>query len=116
MKKAHKLGQKSEEIAAQFLAHKKHQILDRNWRCRKAEIDLISKHEHTLVFSEVKTRSSERFGQPKEFVSERKESLMKDAAEAYLELKNLDLEVRFDILSIVIKNEGIKIEHLENAF
>jgi hypothetical protein len=41
---------------------------------------------------------------------------MKDAAEAYLELKNLDLEVRFDILSIVIKNEGIKIEHLENAF
>ena len=116
MKKAHKLGQKSEEIAAQFLAHKKHQILDRNWRWRKAEIDLISKHEYTLVFSEVKTRSSERFGQPKEFVSERKESLMKDAAEAYLELKNLDLEVRFDILSIVIKNEGIKIEHLENAF
>ena len=116
MMKTHKLGRKGEDIAAQFLAEKKHNLLERNWRYRKVEIDLISRVEDTLVFVEVKTRSSERFGQPKEFVSERKESLMKDAAEAYLELKELELEIRFDIISIVLKNKSMNIEHLENAF
>jgi putative endonuclease len=116
MIETYRLGRKGEDIAAQFLAKKNHHILERNWRHRKVEIDLISRTEDILVFIEVKTRSSERFGQPKEFVSERKESLMKDAAEAYLELKQLELEIRFDIISIVIKNKGINIEHLENAF
>lgn len=116
MKKAHKLGRKGEDIASHFLAHKKHQIIDRNWRWQKAEIDIISQDHKTLVFVEVKTRSTEHYGQPKEFISSRKEQLMKDAAEAYLELNCLDLEIRFDIISIVMKNEIPKIEHIENVF
>ena len=59
MKKAHKLGRKGEDIASHFLAHKKHQIIDRNWRWHKAEIDIISQAPKTLVFVEVKTRSTE---------------------------------------------------------
>ena len=88
----------------------------RNWRWQKAEIDIISQDEKTLVFVEVKTRSTERYGQPKEFVSLRKEALVKEAAEAYLEINELELELRFDIISLVLKNGIPKIEHLENVF
>ena len=62
------------------------------------------------------TISTERYGQPKEFISLRKEALMKEAAEAYLEINELELELRFDIISIVLKNGTPKIEHLENVF
>ena len=82
----------------------------------KAEINIIPQDEKTLVFVEVKTKSAERYGQPKEFVSLRKEALMKEAAEAYLEINELELELRFDIISIVLKNGTPKIEHLENVF
>jgi len=116
MNKAHELGRKGEAIAANFLIEKKHNILERNWRWKKAEIDLITKNHNFLVFVEVKTRSSQLFGQPKEFVSLHKEELMKDAAEAYITLKNIELEIRFDIVSIIHENKTTKIEHLENAF
>ena len=116
MNKAHEIERKGEAIALHFLACKKHHILEKNWRWQKAEIDIISKDKKTLVFVEVKTRSTERYGQPKEFVSLRKEALMKEAAEAYLEINELELELRFDIISIVLKNGTSKIEHLENVF
>ena len=116
MKKAHEIGRQGEAIDLHFLACNKHNILERNWRWQKAEIDIISQDEKTLVFVEVKTRSTERYGQPKEFVSIRKVALMKEAAEAYLEINELELELRFDIISIVLKNETPKIEHLENVF
>jgi putative endonuclease len=116
MKKAHEIGRQGEAIALHFLACKKHNILERNWRWQKAEIDINSQDEKTLVFVEVKTRSTERYGQPKEFVSLRKEALMKEAAEAYLEINELELELRFDIISIVLKNRTPKIEHIENVF
>jgi len=63
-----------------FLACKKHHILEINWRWQKAEIDIISQDKKTLVFVEVKTRSTERYGQPKEFISLSKEALVKEAA------------------------------------
>ncbi len=116
MNKAHEIGRQGEAIALHFLPCKKHNILEKNWRWQKAEIDIISQDEKTLVFVEVKTRSTERYGQPKEFVSLRKEALMKEAAEAYLEINELELELRFDIISIVLKNGTPKIEHLENVF
>lgn len=116
MSKANEIGRQGEAIALHFLGCKKHNILERNWRWQKAEIDIISQDEKTLVFVEVKTRSAERYGQPKEFVSLRKEALMKEAAEAYLEINELELELRFDIISIVLKNGTPKIEHLENVF
>lgn len=116
MSKAHELGRKGEAIATNFLAKKKHRIIERNWRWKKAEIDLITQHQDVLVFVEVKTRSSPLYGQPQEFISARKIELMKDAAEAYITNENIDLEIRFDIVSIIHKNKTIKIEHIENAF
>ena len=116
MTKAHELGRKGEAIATDFLAQKKHILLERNWRWKKAEIDLITLDQNFLVFVEVKTRSSQQFGQPKEFISPRKEELMKEAAETYITLKNMSFEIRFDIVSIIHKNELTNIEHIENAF
>ena len=77
---------------------------------KNAEIDIISQYEKTLVFVEVKTRSTERYGQPKQFISLHKDTLMKEAAEAYLEINKLELELRFDIISIVLKNGTPEIE------
>ena len=68
MKKAHEIGRQGEAVALHFLLSKKHNIL-KNWRLQKAEIDIISQDKKTLVFVEVKTRSTERYGQPKDFVS-----------------------------------------------
>ena len=65
-----------------------------------------------MVFIEVKIRSCERYRKPKEFVSHLKETLMKEAAHAYLEINELELELHFDIVSIVLKNGIPNIDHL----
>ena len=72
--------------------------------------------KNTLIFVEVKCRSSEKFGQPFEFVNEKKQKLMIDAAEAYLELLNEEYEVRFDIISIILSKLEFKIDHISEAF
>ena len=71
----------------------------------KVEIDIISRDKKTLVFVEFKSRTTERYGRPKEFISLRKEALLKEAAEAYLEINELEVELRFDIITIVKKTE-----------
>jgi len=116
MNKAHQLGQQGESIAQNFLSQKNYTILESNWRWHKAEIDIIAQKNHTLIFVEVKTRSSQKFGQPSEFISVKKQELMKDAAEAYIEQQNENSEIRFDIISIVINSKENHIDHIENAF
>ena len=82
----------------------------------KVEIDIISRDKKTLVFVEFKSRNTERYGRPKEFISLRKEALLKEAAEAYLEINELEVELRFDIITIVLKNRTSMIEQLEYVF
>lgn len=115
MAKHHDIGKKGELIAFSFLMQHKHQILETNWRYQKAEVDLISIDQGILVFTEVKTRSSAKFGNPYEFVSAKKQLLYQDSAEAFLSEKQLDLEIRFDIISILLLDQP-KIEHFKNAF
>lgn len=67
------------------------------------------------MFVEVKTRNSTQFREPYEFVSEKKQTLYQDSAEAYLSINDLDLEICFDIISVVLSNPP-KIEHLKNVF
>lgn len=111
------LGNKGEEIAKIFLKEKNYQILDTNWRFSKAEIDIIAKYEDILIFVEVKTRSYETFGEPESFVDEKKEHLMLDAAQVYMQRMNHDWEIRFDIIGITLR-QGYppKIRHYEDAF
>jgi len=112
------LGNLGEEKASAFLLEKAYLILERNWRKSRFEIDIIAQKEEFIVFVEVKTRSSSVFGEPIEFVSEKKQQMMINAAEVYLELNPQihQPEVRFDIISVIIANNQVKIEHFPDAF
>lgn len=110
------IGRKGEILAAEHLKDKSYQILERNYRFKKSEIDLVCLHDDLLVFVEVKTRSSRSFGEPESFVSEgQKESILK-AAEQYMLDANWKGDLRFDIVAIVSDKAGNEITHLKDAF
>jgi len=110
------LGEKGEKLAAEFLIKNGYQILERNWRFKKAEVDIIAKKNEILAIVEVKTRSSNYFGNPQDFVNQKKIKLLVEAINEYVISKDLDLEVRFDIIAILKNNNNFEIEHLEDAF
>ncbi|TDS56602.1 YraN family protein [Myroides indicus] len=111
------LGKRGEQLAVEYLKEKGYFILKRNWRYEKAEIDIIAMDENTLVFVEVKTRSTLDFGLPQEFITRKKINLMILAANAYTEQYKRTEEIRFDVLGIHQKGDAIEVfEHLENAF
>lgn len=110
-------GQKGEEIARKFLAAKGYKILATNWRFGKEEIDIIARHKDFIVIVEVKTRSSAFLSEPDFTVNRNKQRLLVKAANAFLTQKNIDLEARFDIISVLLlPNQPTRIEHLEDAF
>lgn len=110
-------GKKGEAIAVKFLESKKYEILETNWRFRRAEIDIIAKDGETLVFVEVKTRSYDYYGPPESFVSERKKTLLIDAANAYVREINHNWEIRFDIIGILMnQSDSHSLKHFEDAF
>ena len=110
------LGKKGEQLAIDYLVKKGYTILDKNWRFQKAEVDIIAQKEETLAVVEVKTRSSIDFGSPQDFVNPKKIKLLVSAIDEYVVSKNLDVDVRFDIIAIVHENKNFIIEHLEDAF
>ncbi len=110
------LGDKGEELAVEFLQKNGYQILERNWRFKKAEVDIISQKNDVLAVVEVKTRSSNYFGNPQDFVNPKKIQLLVEAINEYVTSKNLDVEVRFDIIAILKNKTTFDIEHLEDAF
>lgn len=110
------LGKKGEALAATYLLKNKYTILEKNWQYLKAEIDIIALKENTLVVVEVKTRSSDFYGNPQDFINQKKIKLLVNAANEYVISRNLNVEVRFDIIAILLHRNNEKIEHLENAF
>ena len=97
-------------------AIKIYQILEKNWRFKKAEIDIIAKKNSTIIAVEVKTRTSNYFGNPQDFVKPKQIRQMVKAINNYVETENLNLEIRFDILAVVINKSGTRIEHIQDAF
>ncbi len=110
------LGKLGEKLAVDFLQKKGYTILETNWYFDKAEIDIIAQKETILAVVEVKTRSRLDFGLPQDFVKPKKINLLVKAINKYIELHNLDLEVRFDIIAISKKNEAFDINHIIDAF
>lgn len=110
------LGKKGENIAAGHLKGKGYKILERNWRYGKDEIDIIAETEMFIVFVEVKTRSTNYFGEPEESVTDKKQQFIIRAADEYVIQKEIDKEVRFDIVSIIIESNKQTIRHIEDAF
>ena len=110
------LGKLGEELAVEFLQKEGYEILETNWTFQKAEIDIIAQKENTLAVVEVKTRSSLEFGLPQDFVKPKKIQLLVKAINEYVVSKDLDVDVRFDIIAIHKEGKSFVIEHLINAF
>jgi len=110
------LGKKGEMAAVEFLRQNGHHIIERNFRFGKSEIDIISRENSTIVFTEVKTRSTDYFGYPEEAVDKRKIRKIQQAAAEYIYRQKIEGPVRFDIVSATQEKEGMKIYHIKDAF
>lgn len=116
MAEHNELGKLGEELAVEFLRKEGYEILETNWTFQKAEIDIIAQKENTLAIIEVKTRSSLEFGLPQDFVKPKKIQLLVKAVNEYVVSKNMDINVRFDIIAIHKEEKSFVIEHLIDAF
>jgi putative endonuclease len=116
MAEHNEIGVKGEELAVSFLLKKGYIILETNWHFKNLEADIIATIDKTLVMVEVKTRNSNYFGEPETFVNKQKQKNLIKTANEYIVRKTIDLEVRFDIVSVTLGNNQIKINHIEDAF
>ncbi|GAA4833538.1 YraN family protein [Algivirga pacifica] len=109
-------GKKQEELASQYLEQKGHEIIDKNYRFGRNEIDLITHLNDILIFVEVKSRKSAIYGYPESSVTKRKQKGIQRAADAYLQQSDYQGRVRFDIIAIIDTGKSVAIEHFEDAF
>lgn len=110
-------GKEAELLALEFLKEKGYLILAQNYRFQKAEIDIIAEFENTIIIVEVKARSTDAFILPQEAVNKRKIRLIVMAADHFIQSKNIDLETRFDIITILPDDHHqLQITHIESAF
>jgi putative endonuclease len=111
-----KKGKEAEDMAADFLAQQGYEIVERNYRYKRSEIDIIVRKENWLIFVEVKMRSSDAFGYPEEFVDYKKAKNIVYGAEQYTYDNNYNGNVRYDVVAISMKNGEPEILHFEDAF
>ena len=114
MSKTIETGKNGEEQAIVFLKKAGYQVLASNWRFKHLEVDIIAQDKKELVIIEVKTRQNDVFGTPESFVNKDKQRKLIKAAHEYIMQNNIDLEVRFDIVSVVTSTN--KVYHIKNAF
>ncbi len=110
------IGRKGERIAKAFLIKKGYQILETNYRFKHMEIDILARFENQLIVIEVKTRQSTYLAGPEKTVTKSKQGFIIKAANALIEANEIDLETRFDIISIILNTHGKVIDHIEDAF
>jgi putative endonuclease len=111
------VGKAGEEAAVQYLRHCGYRILERNYRCRLGEIDLIARDGKTLAFIEVKTRRSQRFGPAASAVTRAKQRHLIRVSQVYLTQMGQAHELcRFDVVTIEIDAQTPRIELIKDAF
>lgn len=111
------VGPRGEKLAARTLKRAGCRILARNYRCPAGEADLIALDGETVVFAEVKTRRSDAWADPADAVDERKRQHYRRIARYYLSCVRQRREVRFDVISIVLPDDGEpRITHVRDAF
>jgi putative endonuclease len=116
MGKHNEFGKLGEQKAVDFLIEKGYEILFKNYRHLKAEVDIIAKKGEELAIVEVKSRTIGFFGDVSDIITPKKIKLLTMAADHYVQENRLEVEVRFDIITVIKKGEKFKVEHLENAF
>lgn len=110
-------GQRGEDLAVRHLKKKGYKIIERNYRTRNGEVDIIARHKGRLVFIEVKTRQSRRYGHPKFAVTADKQRKISMVALEYLKKNHsLQTSARFDVVTVQSSENGPVIEIVANAF
>lgn len=117
MAQHNELGKWGEDMAAKFLEEKGYHIVARDWKDNHKDIDIVAIDTDTLVFVEVKTRRNDYFLQPEQAVNGKKIKNITLAANRFVKMHQIDLQMRFDIISIVGTDESnCTINHIEDAF
>lgn len=114
-----KLGSLGEQLAEKYLKEKGHLILEKNYRTKLGELDIIAKKDNTIIFLEVKTRTSDAFGAPREAVGNKKQKTIQRLSQQYIlhrKLEALSFNYRFDVIEVKIVGKRYKIEHIKDAF
>ena len=110
-------GNLAEDLAVDFLSQNNYKILGRNYRYQRAEIDIIAEFDNLVIIVEVKARGSDFFMEPQEAVTKGKIKSIVKCADFYLQVNNIDKEVRFDIITVVPdEKKKLQITHIEDAF
>ena len=110
-------GRRGEDIAAEYLQSNGYTILERNWQIGHLEVDIIASTDEFLIIAEVKTRKSNTFGEPEDFVTLQKQRNLIRAAASYITKFGITKEVRFDIVSVILKEgQDNEIRHIPDAF
>ena len=116
MSESYKRGISGERMAVEYLTSKGYRILAQNYRYLKAEVDILAQKDNCLAAVEVKTRSTTDFGAPEEFLKPAQIQRIIKAVDYFVNSKDLDVEVRFDVIAILLTDQGSELEHIENAF
>ena len=110
-------GQLGEDAAARYLESVGYRVLERNWRYRQWELDLVCQGRDGLVFVEVKTRAAGAMADPAGALNRDKQARLAKAAARYLSAQDAwDQPYRFDLVTVVDTGQGLDVEHFENAF
>lgn len=110
------LGRSGEDAAVQFLIDNGYIIRHRNWRRKHLELDIVATLRDVLVVVEVKTRTDSEFAMPEDAVTARKIKRIVTAADTYIRLFEIDLPVRFDVITVLGNEENFTIEHIKEAY
>ncbi len=112
------LGRRGEDIAAEYLINSGYEIIERNFKNKLGEVDIIAKDKNTLCFIEVKTRRTANFGSPFESVTPRKQHKLLRLAESYLQYKKINnVDIRFDCVAVFVEEKGDEqVELIKGAF
>jgi putative endonuclease len=111
------IGKQGEEIAASYLKGLKYRVVEKNYRCRCGEIDIVALDGNTLVFIEVKTRRTVSYGPPQLSVTPFKQRQISKAALTYLaKNRQTEMNARFDVISIILRDERSVLDHIKDAF
>ncbi|MGO9480911.1 MAG: YraN family protein [Candidatus Kryptoniota bacterium] len=111
------LGAKGEQLASEFLKRNGFEVMERNFRYERGEIDIIAKKGSMITFCEVKTRTSSAYGGGENAVNYRKQQQIRKVAEGYIAARELgDCDFRFDVVVVELKQNSTRIRIIENAF
>ena len=116
MTEKREIGTKGENEAVNFLLANGYNVVHRNFRFGRGEIDIIAQNDKVLVFIEVKTRNNSNFGYPEDFVSEHQQERIHLVAEEYIVKSGWQGDIRFDVIAILNNKDEYQLDHFEDAF